>query len=109
MYQYIYIVYIYIQMYVYIYIYVYTHFFMYILIFMHICIYICVRCLYMYFHMFVSQVVPGWEVIRLNLKLLADIKEKDKLIIAGDTVRVDAAGTYVHRHTEKHTRSHTDT
>jgi len=54
-------------------------------------------------------VVPGWEVIRLNLKLLADIKEKDKLIIAGDTVRVDAAGTYVYRHTEKHTRSHTDT
>ena len=36
--------------------------------------------------------MPAWEVIRCNLKLLAGIKERDKLIIAGDTVRIDSPG-----------------
>ena len=44
------------------------------------------------FHMFASHVhVHGVQVIRCNLKLLASIKEKDKLIIAGDTVRIDGS------------------
>jgi len=41
------------------------------------------------------QVVPAWEVIRCNLRLLASIKDKDKLIIAGDTVRIDSAGVRI--------------
>ncbi|EKX54825.1 replication factor C subunit 1 [Guillardia theta CCMP2712] len=41
-----------------------------------------------------KQVVPSWEVLRANLKLLADVKEGDKLVIAGDTVRIDSAGMF---------------
>jgi len=41
-----------------------------------------------------KQVVPSWEVLRSNLKLLADVKEGDKLVIAGDTVRIDSAGMF---------------